>query len=101
MRKTLFAIVAVLLSLRNLTDGGTDDRSTPHIAVQGADFYRFQAGAVVLTALSEGTVPQDLHALLSSMARAKTDALLDASFLSTQVCLNRMFGLSRVVGAAS
>jgi glyoxylase-like metal-dependent hydrolase (beta-lactamase superfamily II) len=59
--------------------------STPHVAVQGANFYRFRVGAVTVTALSDGTVPQDLHALLTSTAQAKTDALLDASFLHNPV----------------
>jgi hypothetical protein len=36
----------------------------PGIELQGAGTYAFRVGDIVITALSDGTVPQDLHALL-------------------------------------
>ncbi|MBB3695156.1 MBL fold metallo-hydrolase [Sphingomonas sp. BK580] len=55
------------------------------VMLQGADFYRFRVGAVTVTALSDGTVPQDLHTLLRSTTAGRTDALLRAGFLSNPV----------------
>jgi glyoxylase-like metal-dependent hydrolase (beta-lactamase superfamily II) len=86
MRKIYLAIAVALLSLYGTSP--TFARTTgpmPHVALQGADFYRFRVGAVTVTALSDGTVPQDLHALLRSTTQAKTDALLDASFLRNPI----------------
>jgi glyoxylase-like metal-dependent hydrolase (beta-lactamase superfamily II) len=57
----------------------------PHVAVQGADLYRFRVGAVNVIALSDGTVPQDLHALLTNTTQAKTDALLEVNFLRNPI----------------
>jgi glyoxylase-like metal-dependent hydrolase (beta-lactamase superfamily II) len=80
------AIAFALLSLYGTSPSFAQaTASTPHVAVQGADFYRFQVGAVTVTALSDGTVPQDLHALLRSTTQTKTDALLDASFLRNPI----------------
>jgi glyoxylase-like metal-dependent hydrolase (beta-lactamase superfamily II) len=57
----------------------------PGIAEQGADYYRFRVGVVTITALSDGSVPQDLHALLTATTAVKTDALLDAAFLRNPI----------------
>lgn len=47
--------------------------------------YRFQVGDVRITALSDGTVPQDLHKLLLGTTTAKTDALLAQGYLANPV----------------
>lgn len=47
--------------------------------------YRFQVGDVRITALSDGTVPQDLHKLLLGTTMAKTDALLAQGYLANPV----------------
>lgn len=55
------------------------------LAVQGADSFRFRIGAIDVVALSDGTVPQDLHVLLQDTTPEHTDALLDRAFLSNPV----------------
>lgn len=57
--------------------------STPP-ATQQAGFYRFSVGGVQVVALSDGTVPQDLHALLH-LKPAQTDQLLQRGFLANPV----------------
>ena len=57
----------------------------PGLAWQGPDHYSFTVGDVKVTALSDGTVPQDLHVLLRNTTNEKTDALLERSFLSNPV----------------
>lgn len=54
-------------------------------ALQGPDAYSFMVGAVKVTALSDGSVPQDLHVLLRHTSPEATDALLKDSFLSNPV----------------
>jgi hypothetical protein len=83
MRRMHLAIAVALLSLYGTPPSFAQASGpTPHVALQGADFYRFRVGAVTVTALSDGTVPQDLHALLRGTTPAKTNALLDTGFLS-------------------
>ena len=53
-------------------------------ATQQAGFYRFSVGGVQVVALSDGTVQQDLHALLH-MKPAQTDQLLQRGFLANPV----------------
>jgi glyoxylase-like metal-dependent hydrolase (beta-lactamase superfamily II) len=53
--------------------------------LQGADHYRFKIGNVVVTSLSDGTVPQDLHKLLLGTSAEKTDALLAQGYLANPV----------------
>ena len=55
------------------------------IALQGADHYRFRVGDVEIVALSDGSVPQDLHSLLRKTTVAHTDTLLNRAFLSNPV----------------
>lgn len=55
------------------------------LALQGADHHAFQVGDIAVTALSDGTVPQDLHVLLRNTTNAKTDALLKNGFLTNPV----------------
>jgi glyoxylase-like metal-dependent hydrolase (beta-lactamase superfamily II) len=58
---------------------------TAGIALQGADHYRFKIGDIVVTSLSDGTVPQDLHKLLLGTSAEKTDALLAQGYLANPV----------------
>jgi len=78
----------------NLTPGAaaevTDDsvpaaQLPPGIVAQGPGVYSFNIGDVRVTALSDGTVPQDLHKLLRDTTSDRTDALLRASFLVNPV----------------
>ena len=52
--------------------------TAPRILRQGPAIYRFRIGELHITALSDGTVPQDLHELLRDTTTEKTDALLEA-----------------------
>lgn len=87
MRKTHLAIAAALLSLYGTspTFAQPTPSPAPQVALQGADFYRFRVGSVTVTALSDGTVPQDLHVLLRGSTQSRTDALLDDSFLRNPI----------------
>jgi hypothetical protein len=57
--------------------------NNPGIALQGPDHYSLLVGDVKITALSDGTVPQDLHVLLRSATNEKTETLLAESFFPT------------------
>lgn len=52
---------------------------------QQAGFYRFSVGGVQVVALSDGSVPQDLHALLTNTTPAQTDRALQRAFLANPV----------------
>ena len=47
--------------------------------------YPFKLGDFTITALSDGTLPQDLHTVLSNTNPAQTDRLLQQSFLTNPV----------------
>ncbi|PLC50786.1 MBL fold metallo-hydrolase [Pollutimonas subterranea] len=52
---------------------------------QAPGVYRYRVGDFQVTALSDGTVPQDLHALLTNTTATETDSLLKHAFLSNPV----------------
>jgi len=52
---------------------------------QAPGVYQYRLGNFQVTALSDGTVPQDLHALLTNTDPTRIDALLKRSFLSNPV----------------
>lgn len=52
---------------------------------QAPGVHHYRVGDFQVTALSDGTVPQDLHALLINTSAAETDSLLKRSFLSNPV----------------
>jgi glyoxylase-like metal-dependent hydrolase (beta-lactamase superfamily II) len=52
---------------------------------QTAEAYRLPLGRLEIIALSDGTVPQDLHQLLTHTTVATVDGLLSGSFLSNPV----------------
>jgi glyoxylase-like metal-dependent hydrolase (beta-lactamase superfamily II) len=64
---------------------GRSSEGRSSVALQGPDFYRFHVGAITVTALSDGSVPQDLHKLLTATTPRRIDALLHAAFLSNPV----------------
>lgn len=51
-----------------------------HVVSQGAEVYRLRNGVVPVFALSDGSVPMDLHKLLQRTTPAQTDALLKLDF---------------------
>lgn len=50
-----------------------------------AGYHRLKVGAVNVTAFSDGTVPQDLHVLLTNTTPAKVDQLLAHASLHNPV----------------
>ena len=59
--------------------------SAQQVVSQGADIYRLRIGAVPVFALSDGSVPMDLHKLLQHTTPAQTDALLKLNFQTNPV----------------
>lgn len=55
------------------------------LRAQAPGVHRYRVGDFQVTALSDGTVPQDLHALLINTTQAETDSLLNHAFLSNPV----------------
>lgn len=52
---------------------------------QAPGVFRMQLGDVLVTALSDGTVAQDLHAVMTNTSPAEVDELLHRSFLANPV----------------
>lgn len=81
MTRPFFAniLLGALLSTASLT--ATPAQTTiPGASTQAPAVYRFTIGDVRVTALSDGTVPIDLHSLLRGTSQADADALLARSF---------------------
>ena len=57
----------------------------PGVLTQVAGAYRFQIGDAQVSALTDGTAPQDLHQLLRGITAPETDALLAHEMLSNPV----------------
>jgi glyoxylase-like metal-dependent hydrolase (beta-lactamase superfamily II) len=85
MFKKLAICAAVLGASLATSMRAQQQQANPHGALQGPDHYTFRIGDVVVTSLSDGTVPQDLHLLLHNTTNAKTDALLADDFLTNPV----------------
>lgn len=86
MLRTAAAFAAVLLlSLSPVPAAAWQvDRSSAPLA-QAGDIQRFQLGDLRITALSDRTVPQDLHELLLGITPQEVDELLDRAFLKNPV----------------
>lgn len=55
------------------------------VKTQVPGIYQFELGSFAITALSDGTVPQDLYTLLTNTNQGKIDSLLHRSFLANPV----------------
>ena len=62
------------------TLAGPTPAAAQQVVSQGADVYRLRIGTVPVFALSDGSVPMDLHQLLQHRTPAQTDALLKRNF---------------------
>jgi glyoxylase-like metal-dependent hydrolase (beta-lactamase superfamily II) len=86
---TIKISAALLLAAMSLPAIAAESQSpvehTAGIALQGAGHYRFKIGNIVVTSLSDGTVPQDLHKLLLGTSAEKADALLAQGYLANPV----------------
>ena len=85
IRITTAFTAALFLSLSGTpADAQQIDRPSATAAKVG-DIQRFRLGDLHITALSDGTVPQDLHKLLLGITPKQVDNLLDRAFLKNPV----------------
>ncbi len=56
-----------------------------NVNAQVPGVYPFKLGDFTITALSDGTLPQDLHTILANTNSAETDRLLQKSFLTNPI----------------
>ncbi|MBO1076097.1 MBL fold metallo-hydrolase [Roseomonas marmotae] len=84
-RPIIAALLAVLAASPAAALAHEARLSAPRVLPQVSGLYRFQAGEVRITALSDGSVPQDLHKLLLGTTEVRTDALLAQSYLTNPV----------------
>lgn len=75
---TTVLMIATSWSLPTIATGKSAIAQVPGV-------YPFKLGDFTITALSDGTLPQDLHMLLSNTNPAETDRLLQESFLTNPV----------------
>ena len=64
---------------------GESVQTYPAVEQLGAYTYSFRVGNIRITALSDGTVPGDLHELLRDTTNQKTDGLLKKGFAANPV----------------
>lgn len=79
----LLASVAVFPS--HASDATVATSAAAHLRAQAFGVYQYRIGDIQVTALSDGTVPQDLHKLLTNTTTANVDELLRQSFLANPV----------------
>lgn len=90
MSKSKLAILLAALLMQPLVhniahaEPSIDAESSVQFSEQ-AGFYRYKLGDYEITALSDGTVPQDLHALLKGTSISNTDHLLEKVHLHNPV----------------
>jgi len=89
IRSGLLAFTTLFVVAFSMTPASVLAQSTAPPATitsdQGGDVYRFRVGDIRVTALSDGTVPQDLHQLLQRTTPERIDALLERNFQSNPV----------------
>lgn len=86
MPRTTAAFAAVLLMSLSSAAAAAQQADRPSAPVgQAGDIQRFRLGDLRITALSDGTVPQDLHKLLLGITPQEVDKLLGRAFLKNPV----------------
>lgn len=86
MTRTTVALAAILLLSATSTPVAAQQSDRPAAtAVQAGDIQRFRLGDLRITALSDGTVPQDLHELLQGISPGEVDDLIGRAFLKNPV----------------
>lgn len=83
--KTILAGLVTLAMASSASAEPLASAAPPGVVLQTPGAYRFMVGDVRVTALSDGTVPIDLHALLRGTTPANIDAALGRSFLANPV----------------
>ncbi|NEI05238.1 MBL fold metallo-hydrolase (plasmid) [Rhizobium ruizarguesonis] len=84
-RTLLFSTTVALLTAVSAPTFAVDNAPATARYQQVTDSYSFPLGDLRITALSDGTVPQDLYKLLIGTSHAHTDDLLDKEFLANPV----------------
>lgn len=79
------ALAAAACAIGSSGASASPPDAQPGIVLQRPGVYSFMVGDVRVTALSDGTVPIDLHLLLRGTTPARTDALLARGFLANPV----------------
>lgn len=79
------ALFSVSLPLATEASPPTARASVAQRRAQVPGVYRYRVGDFEVTALSDGTVPQDLHVLLQGASPAEIDKMLHHAFLSNPV----------------
>lgn len=97
-KKIIFSALFLSLSQFPSISHAQAGPSSPGIIDQKVGTYAITVGDVQITALSDGTVPQDLHALLHGTTNDNTDALLNNGYLANPVELSLNAFLLRIDG---
>lgn len=85
-RRSVLTVMALGLLVSTVVPTFAESSGTQATSyAQVTDSYSFPLGDIEITALSDGTVPQDLHKLLKGASQAEVDGLLDRSFLANPV----------------
>ena len=82
-RAILAVITTVLIIATSCTSSGIDTDKAAKAQVPGV--YSFRLGEFTITALSDGTVPQDLDQVLTNANSAQIQQLLHRDFLANPV----------------
>lgn len=87
MRLHLAAVVATVFAAAMQTSS-TNAAPTPQVAAdkeQAPGVFRMRLGDFQITALSDGTAPQNLHEIMTNTNRKEVDGLLRRSFLTNPI----------------
>jgi hypothetical protein len=82
-RAILAVITTALIITTSYIASGIATNITAKAQVPGV--YSFRLGEFTITALSDGTVPQDLDKVLTNANSAEVEQLLDRNFLANPV----------------
>jgi glyoxylase-like metal-dependent hydrolase (beta-lactamase superfamily II) len=82
-RSIFVVITTVLIIATSYVSSGIATDKTAKAQLPGV--YSFRLGKFTITALSDGTVPQDLHKILTNTNSTEIDRLLNRSFLKNPV----------------
>jgi glyoxylase-like metal-dependent hydrolase (beta-lactamase superfamily II) len=83
MRRLIVAAATALIGIAPLP--GSASTTIPGVVRQAPAVYRFTIGDAQVTALSDGTMPLDVHQVLKGISPAEMDALLARNFLVNPV----------------
>ena len=97
-KKIVLSLVVSALAQFGSTGYAQTPPSSPGLVDQKVGTYSFTVGTAQITALSDGSVPQDLHSLLHGTTNANIDALLSKAYLTNPIELSLNAFLLRIDG---